>query len=215
MRRFPTTLIIALAALVFVIGGLRLFWNGEHQRYRAVNRVLQQQSKVLITETITHAKGPLEREEWTLANDNGTSTASYEAVNRAGTRVARFTYPIKGYDVTFAFQKLVLDGIWEVRSRPLLGNTNDIYTVTIAQTAGDRSGSHRFVFTDPHYLATTAGRQYSIHLDPHKPVPDLLTLQSTSSADPRYQQIVDDFQSFGPPGFRTTVAAARRTLLHS
>jgi hypothetical protein len=215
MRRFPTTLIIVLATLVFVAGGVRLFWNSEHQRYRAVQGVLRQQSKVHITETITHAKGPLAREEWTLSNDNGNSTASYEALNRAGTRVARFTYPIKGYDVTFAFQKLVLDGIWEVRSRPLLGNTNDVYTISIAQTAGDRSGSHRFNFADPHYLATTAGRQYAIHLDPKKPVPDLLTLQSTSTADPRYQQIVDDFQSFGPPGFRATVANARRTLLHS
>jgi hypothetical protein len=215
MRRFPTTLVIILAAIVFVVGAVRLFGHSEHQRYRSVDSVLKQQSKVLITETITHAKGPIAREVWTLSNINGTSTASYEAVNRAGTRVAKFTYPIKGYDVTFAFQQLVADGIWEVRSRPLLGNANDVYTVTIAQTAGDRSGSHTFTFADPHYLATTAGRQYTIHLDPKKPTPDLLTLQSTSSADDRYQKIVNDFQSFGPAGFRATVVQARQRLLRS
>jgi len=214
MRRFPTVLIV-VAAIVFVVGGLRLFWNSEHQRYRAVDTVLKQQSKVRISETIDHAKGPLAREEWTLTNLNGSSTAAYSALNRAGTRIARFTFPIRGYDVTFAFQKLVLDGIWELHSRPLRGNTNDIYTVSIAQTAGDRSGSHTFVFADPHYLAISAGREYSIHLDRNKPVPDLLTLNSTSTADDRYQKIADDFQSFGPPGFRSSVTAARAQAQHS
>jgi hypothetical protein len=214
MRRFPTILIV-VAAVVFVVGGLRLFWNSEHQRYRAVDTVLKQQSKVLINETIEHAKGPIAREEWTLSNINGSSAAAYNALNRAGTRIARFIYPIHGYDVTFAFQKLVLDGIWELHSRPMRGNTDNVYTVSIAQTAGDRSGSHTFVFTDPHYLATSAGREYDIHLDRGKPVPDLLTLQSASSADDRYQRIVDDFQSFGPPGFRSSVTSARAQALHS
>ena len=55
-------------------------------------------------------------------------------------------------------------------------------------------------------------RRTRIHFSP---TPDLLTLQSTSSADDRYQKIVNDFQSFGPAGFRETVAQARQRLLRS
>ena len=215
MRRFPTTFVIVLVALAGVIGGFVLFWPSERARYQAVDAVRNQRSEIRMAETIAHAKGPIARETWRLTNLDGVSTAEYEAVNRTGSRVARFSYPIKGYDVTFAFDLLVRDGIWELRTRPPRGNTDDEYTVSIAQTAGARSGKHTFAFTDPHYLATTAGRQYTIHLDKNKPVPDLLTLNSSSSADPRYQKVVDDFATFGPAGFRKTVAAAREKLLRS
>jgi hypothetical protein len=215
MRRFPTTLVIVVLAVIGAIAGWKIFFPSESQRYQAVNTVRQQRSELHFSEAITHDKGPIAREEWRLDNVEGKSTASYSAQNRAGTRIAKFTEPIQGYDVTFAFEKLVQDGVWELHTRPLKGKTDDVYTVTIAQTAGSRSGSHKFTFADPHYLATTAGRQYEIHLDKNKPVPDLLTLQSTSTADPRYQKIVDDFASFGPPRFKKTVAAAREKLLKS
>ncbi len=215
MRRFPTTLVIVVIAVAAIVGGWKIFWPSESQRYQAVQAVKNQRSELHFGEAITHAKGPIAREQWQLDNVNGNSTATYRAENRAGTRVAKFTEPIRGYDVTFAFEKLVQDGIWELQTRPLRGNTNDVYTVTVAQTAGDRSGKHKFTFADPHYLATTAGRQYEIHLDKNKPVPDLLTLNSTSTADPRYQKVVDDFASFGPPSFKKTVAAAREKLLKS
>jgi hypothetical protein len=215
MRRFPTSLVIVVIAIVAIIVGWKMFWNVESQRFQAVNAVRNRRSELHVNEAITHNKGPIAREEWRLDNDNGTSSASYTAENRAGTRIAKFTAPIQGYDVTFAFQKLVQDGLWELQTRPLRGNTSDVYAVSVAQVDGDRHGSHKFYFSDPHYLATTAGRQYEIHLDKHKPVPDLITLNSTSTADPRYQQIVDDFASFGPPGFKKTVAAAREKLLRS
>ena len=215
MRRFPTTLVVLVIAVLGLIGGFKLFWPIEHQRYQAVDSVRRQRSQIRFSETITHAKGPIAREEWRLANIDGNSTAYYEAENRAGTRVAKFTEAIAGYDVTYAFEALVRDGIWELQTRPLRGNTDDVYTISIAQAVGEKSGSHRFVFADPHYLATTAGRQYEIHLDKNKPVPDLVTLESTSTADARYQKVVDDFASFGPPGFRKTVAAARAKLLRS
>jgi len=44
-------------------------------------------------------------------------------------------------------------------------------------------------------------------------VPDLVNLQSTSTADPRYEKIVADFAAFGSARFRQTVAAARAKLL--
>ncbi len=215
MRRFPTTLVIVVLAIIGIVGGWRLFSGNETQRYQAVRQVRNQRSELHFGEAITHDKGPIAREEWRLDNVNGKSVASYTAQNRAGSRIAKFSEPIEGYDVTFTFEKLVQDGIWELHTRPLRGNTNDVYTISVAQVAGDRSGSHKFTFADPHYLATTAGRQYQIHLDKNKPVPDLLTLKSTSTADPRYQKMVDDFAAFGPPRFKKTVAAAREKLLKS
>lgn len=213
--RFPTTLIIVAVAIVGIVIGARIFWPTESARYQQVQAVRNQRSELHAGETVTHGKGPIAREEWRLDNVNGTSTATYTAENRAGTRIAKFTAPIQGYDVTFAFQELVVDGVWELQTRPLRGNTSDVYMVVVAQVDGDRKGQHKFVFSDPHYLATTAGRQYEIHLDRSKPVPNLITLNSTSSADPRYQKVVDDFASFGPPQFKATVAAAREKLLRS
>ncbi|MGD0053372.1 MAG: hypothetical protein ABSD03_16325 [Vulcanimicrobiaceae bacterium] len=213
MRRFPTAAVILVVAIVAAVVGWRVFGPAESQRYAAVKQVNAQRSAFHVSETIAHAKGPIAREEWRLDNTNGVATASYSAENRAGTRVAKFTAPIGGYDVTFAFEQLVRDGIWELTNRPYRGDTDNVYTISVAQQIGDRGGSRRFSFTDPHYLATAAGRQYAIHLSRDKPVPDLLTLRSTSTAEPRYQRIVDDFASFGPPGFRQTVAAARKKLL--
>ena len=215
MRRFPTTLLIVVLAIIGLIAGWRMFYSAESQRYQAVKTVRAQRSELHLVETVTHEKGPVASEEWRLDNVNGTSSAAYSAQNRAGTRVARFTEPITGYDVTFAFEKVVQDGIWELQTRPLRGNTADVYTIRVSQVAGDRSGTHKFSFADPHYLATTAGRQYEIHLDKNKPVPDLLTLKSTSTADDRYAKVVADFASFGPPRFKKTVAAAREKLLKS
>ena len=72
-----------------------------------------------------------------MTNLDGKSTVYYEAQNRSGSRVARFAYPINGYDVTFAFDELVRDGIWELQSKPLRGtNTDNVYVISIAQTAG-------------------------------------------------------------------------------
>jgi hypothetical protein len=149
-----------------------------------------------------------------MQNLNGVSSAAYAVTDRKGT-IARFNEPMSGYDVTFLFDKLVQDGIWDLHTRPPRGKQRDIHAVTIAQVADKASGQHHFEFTDPHYIATSAGREYHIHLDPNKPVPDLLTLESTSTADPRYQLIVNDFEQFGTPRFKATIVAAREKLLRS
>jgi hypothetical protein len=215
MRRFPTTLVVVVLIVVGLIAGWRLFWPAETQRYRAVATVRQQRSEIHLSQTIVHAKGPIAREVLRLDNVEGKSTASYAVSDRRG-YVARFSEPINGYDVTFAFDLLVRDGIWQLQKPEFFhGSTDDVYTVTIAQIAGSRQGEHRFTFADPHYLATAAGHQFTIHLDRSKPTPteaDLLRLNATSTADPRYQKVVDDFASFGPPRFKKTVAAAREKL---
>lgn len=218
MRRFPTTLVVVVVMVAGLIAGWRLFWPGETQRYQAVKTVRQQRSEIHLSEAIVHAKGPISREELHLDNVEGASTATYTVADRKG-YVAHFSQPIRGYDVTFAFDLLVRDGVWQLQKpQQFHGSTNEVYTVGISQVAGSRQGRHSFSFADPHYLATTAGRQYEIHLDRTKPVPseaDLLKLNSISTADPRYQKIVDDFTSFGPPRFKQTVAAARAKLLRS
>jgi hypothetical protein len=218
MRRFPTTLVIVVIMAVGLVAGWRLFWPTETQRYQAVKTVRQQRSEIHLAQTVTHAKGAIAREELRLDNVDGRSIATYSAADRKG-YVARFSEPIQGYDVTFAFDLLVRDGIWQLQKpQRFHGSTDDVYTVSIAQVAGARQGAHSFTFADPHYLATAAGHQFTIHLDRNKPTPteaDLLRLNGTSTADPRYQKIVDDFASFGPPRFKKTVAAAREKLLRT
>lgn len=214
MRRFPTTPLIIILVLIATIVGWRLFAHNEHERYVAVNRVRQSRSEVRIEYSVEHLNGRIAKEVWDLQNINGRSVASYAVTDRRG-NVARFDEPVVNYDVTFAFEKLVQDGIWELQSRPLRGKGGAIYRVHIAQVADVASGQHTFVFTDPHYLATSAGREYHIHLDRNKPVPDLLHLDSTSTDDNRYQKMVDDFNGFGSPRFKRTIADAREKVLKS
>jgi hypothetical protein len=214
MRRFPTTLVILAACVVAAVGGWLLFARSEHERFVAVDQVRQSRSAIRFSLSVDHERGAIAREEWRFANVDGHSTAAYSAVDRRGTR-ASFDEPVVGYDVTFLFDRLVADGIWELQTRPFRGADPDVHTVRIEQTTGTQSGSHSFAFSDARYLATTAGREYHIHLDRDKPVPDLLRLDSTSSADPRYQKVIDDFTGFGSPRFKRTVAEARRRLLRS
>jgi hypothetical protein len=81
----------------------------------------------------------------------------------------------------------------------------------VKQLADYQQGQRTVTFTDPKYWATKAVRQYSIDLS--KGVPkDLVHLQGTQLADPRYEQIVDDFRNFGPDEFRHNVAAAQARI---
>jgi hypothetical protein len=214
MQRFPTTFVILGVAAIAIVSGWFVFAGREHARFAAVDQVRRQRSEIRITYAIDHESGRLAHEEWRFANVDGRQTASYSAVDRNGTR-ATFDERESGYDVTFLFDKLVADGIWELQTRPFRGDRPDVHTVRIAQVTGAQSGAHTFAFSDPHYLATSAGREYHIRLDREKPVPDLLTLDSTSSADPRYQKIVNDVESYGSPRFRETIVKARQRLLRS
>jgi len=212
MQRFPTTWVILAITAIAAVSGWFLFAGQEHARFAAVDQVRRQHSEIRIWYTIAHERGKIAREEWAFANLDGRSTTTYTATDRNGDR-ATFDEHEPGYDVTFLFDKLVADGIWELQTRPFRGNDSDVHTVKIAQVTGAQSGSHTFEFTDAHYLATTAGREYHIRLDKDKPVPNLLTLDSTSSADPRYQKIVTDVQSFGSPRFHHAVDEARTKLV--
>lgn len=212
MRVTPVTLLIVAAAIVAVAGGWLLFAKSEHDRFVAVDRVRHSRSEFRISYTLEHTRGPIAQETWSVRNLDGASSAAYAATDRHGTK-ATFDEQVTDFSVTFLFDKLVQDGIWELTSRPYRGSNELLHVVEISQVADTASGSHRFLFSDAAYIATEAGREYHIHLDPHRPVPDLVNLQSTSTADPRYEKIVEDFAAFGSPRFKRTVAAARAKLL--
>ena len=212
MRRFPLIpTLVLLAAIVAAVGGWVLFSKAEHDRFVAVDKIRQQRSEVHLSYLLQHTDGPIASETWTFKNIDGRSTASYAAVDRHGTK-ASFDESIANYDVTFLFQKLVLDGIWDLESRPFRGKSDKLHVVEISQIADTKHGSHRFMFSDATYIANEAGREYHIHLDKNKPLPNLLDLQSVSTADPRYKKIADDFEQFGSATFKRTMKAARDKL---
>jgi hypothetical protein len=211
MRRFPITTLIIILAVICAVGGWLLFAQKEHDRFVAVQKVLASRSEFHLSYIVDHTSGPYAREEWTMKNIDGRSSATYAVTDRHGTK-ATFNDYQPGYDVTFLFQKLVQDGIWDLETRPFLGSSQTLHVVAVSQVADKASGSHRFQFSDADYIATEAGREYHIHLDPHKPVPDILNLQSTATADDRYRKIAADFEQFGSPAFKRTMAAARAKL---
>lgn len=214
MRRFPTTTVILTATALVAVAVWRLLAGQEHDRFVAVDKVRQSRTEIRFSYAVDHETGRIAREEWHFANLDGRSSASYAAVDRAGNR-ASFDERIDGYAVTFLFEELVGDGIWDLQTRPLRGTDPDVHTVHVEQVAGAQAGSHTFRFSDPHYLATTAGREYRIRLDRSKPVPDILKLDSTSAADTRYLKIVDAVEGFGPGRFKRTLVQAREKLLKS
>lgn len=205
---------LAIVALTIVaaIGAWWIYWPIESLRYAATRAVTKTSSQIRLVYTVAHQRGPIGREKLTFTNDNGKAEVAYEGTNHDGTLIARFSEPVDGYEVANLFGETVRDGVWELGSMPPRGDTTTTYTISVFQLTDNKSGTHTFSFTDPHYWATTAGRQYHIQLSKSKPVPDLLKLDSTSLADPRFQKVVDDFSGFNAPGFRATLAKARAKL---
>jgi hypothetical protein len=203
---------VFLAGLLAVVIGVWFFTVQESGRYAATSRVLAAPSEIRLRFEIHRRDGPVAQEEYRMDDLNGLSTSEYRALNRKGLTIKVEALPRETTDVAFLFDKLVRDGIWELRSRPPRGDTATSYDVEIYQLTDGKHGSHAFTFTDPHYWATTGGHQYTIHLDRNKPVPDILNLSSTVVVEPRYQKIVDDFEAYGSEAFRAKVTAAQAKL---
>ncbi|HEY0798097.1 MAG TPA: hypothetical protein VGD50_03050 [Candidatus Baltobacteraceae bacterium] len=210
-RSFIPTLILVVL-IGGAISGWFLFSRGEIDRYRGAQAVLRAPSDIRLGLSVQTSKGRIGQEEYRMEDFNGVSTAVYRAVGRDGRVIRVESRPHETYDVSFLFEKAVQDGIWELRSKPPRGDISTEYTITVYQLNDYQHGSHTFTFTDPHYWATTGGRQYHIRLDRNKPVPDLLQLQSTVLMEPRYQALLDDFRTFGSSAFRSTVAGAQARL---
>jgi hypothetical protein len=211
-RRGIVAALIAVGAAVAIAGTLwQLFSRDQEQRIRQVQNVGRSPSYVAVSLTLDRSRGPVARETYAMVDDNGHSVASYAVTDRAGT-TARFHETVQGYGVSFLFDRLVADGIWGLTTRPPRGDTSVRYTVSVKQSVQGQEGERTATFTDPHYWATTAGRQFRIHLEKDKPAPDLLTLKSTSIADPHYALVVADFRDFGSPAFKATIRRARSRL---
>lgn len=212
MRRNPVPPLVFLAGVLAVALGAWFFATYEAGRYAATSRVAASPSEIRMSLTINRKAGPIASEEYRMDDQSGLSTSQYRAINRKGLTIRVDVLPREATDVPFLFDKLVSDGIWELRTKPPRGDTATSYTVDIYQLTNGKHGSHEFSFTDPHYWATTGGHQYTIHLDRNKPVPNLLQMSSTVLVEPRYEKIVDAFLDYGSEAFRSKVAAAQSKL---
>ncbi|HKU66292.1 MAG TPA: hypothetical protein VJP85_00805 [Candidatus Baltobacteraceae bacterium] len=202
------TAIFVFAVVFIVLGTIFIPWP-DFQHKPEVSRVRQSASVLDLGLTIKYDKPPIYLEEYSMHNDNGISSAQYKVQGYSGKVVSITLPPDKTYAVTFFFQEVVQDGIWQLMNKPLAGDTSAHYTLHIHQVADKEQGSRTVTFTDPKYWALEAGRQYHIQLSPNSPTPDLTKLQSTSLADPRYQKIVQAFRNFGSDSFRAKVHQAQ------
>lgn len=214
MRRNAVPLLIfAVVAAGLVVAAL-VYSNAVAPRIARNHDVLTSASDVRIGMSVRYAKGALAEERWTMRDRDGLSTSSYRAVGRNGVQVTIDERPREVLDastnVAYLFGKVVQDGIWDLASKPPRGDTNATYRIDVYQLITGQHGSRSFAFTDPHYWATTGGHQFTIHLDKNKPVPDLLHLSSTTLVEPRYEQLVQDFRTFGPQSFRDRIASEKK-----
>jgi hypothetical protein len=202
------TAIFIFAVVFIVLGTIFIPWP-DFQHKREVTNVAQGASVLDLSLMMKYEKPPIYLEQYTMHNDNGVSTASYKIQGFSGKVVTITLPPEKTYTVTFFFEEVVQDGIWQLVNKPDIGDTSVHYTLYIHQVAGNRSGSRTITFTDPHFWAVQAGREYHIELSPNSPTPDLTKLQSSALADPRYEKIVRAFREFGTPAFKQKIAQAQ------
>lgn len=211
--RIPIGLIIAVFLVVAIALSLRFAPPINWSTFRSAGQVQSAPSDIYARLDIAYDHPPIQSERYEMDDRNGTSSFSYTIVRYAGPRALVHETikvpPEATYEVSFFFGQLVSDGVWDIVSQQPRGNTSVHYTVTVRQTEDYRSGSHVVTFTDPHYWAVTAGREFHIHLSRTGPLPNILTLQGNGIRDPRYLKIVDDFLQFGPPAFRAAIAHAR------
>ncbi len=216
MRRNPIPVLIFVLAIVGLFAAYAFFNHSIVPRYVGARNVLARRSEIRESLRIRYDRGPLVEEDWTMSDIEGTSASEYRVVGRNGTTISIRERPRPtldaGANVAFFFGRTVQDGIWELTNRPPRGDTSAHYTVHVYQLTGDEHGSRDYTFTDPHYWATTGGHQFHITLSKNKPVPDLLQMTSTVLVEPRYAELVDDFEAFGPDSFRAKVAQARSRL---
>lgn len=212
MRRDTFTTGLFIFIVVFLIAGTLLIKWPDFQNKQRVANVANSRSVLELSLTIAYDTPPIFQERYTMRNDNGISSVQYRIQGYSGKVVTITLPPAQTTAVTFFFEEVVQDGIWQLVNEPPRGNTAVHYTLYIHQVADNRQGSRTIVFTDPHYWAVTAGRQYQIHLTPNSPTPDLLKLRSTAIADPRYEKIVEAFRRFGPSSFRRKIAQAQKLV---
>lgn len=208
------TAIFVFAVVFIVLGTIFIPWP-DFQHKPEVSRIRQSVSVLDLSLAIKYDKPPIYLEQYSFRNDNGVSTAQYKIQGYNGKVVTITLPPDKTYAVTFLFQEVVQDGIWQLMNKPAAGDTSALYTLHIHQVADKEQGSRTVLFTDPKYWALQAGRQYEIQLSPNSPTPDLTKLKSTTLADPRYLKIVQAIRSFGSESFQKKVRQAQALVRSS
>jgi hypothetical protein len=211
MRRFPIEIFIVVLAVVMLALGWRIYGTGEMGRFAPAIHAQKAPSQLYARLMIHYPKPPIDQEEYRMSDVEGVSRFEYQIRGYNGHEITVTAPAARVYDVSFFFGRLDQDGIWQLVNRPPRPNAAALYTVYVKQLADYQQGQRTVTFTDPKYWATKAVRQYSIDLS--KGIPkDLVHLQGTQLADPRYQQIIDDFRNFGPDEFRHNVAAAQARI---
>ena len=211
MRRFPVGWAILVLSIIAVILAFRVHWSDELTRLTKVQNTTKAPSRIYARMLVRYDKGPIYEEEYRMQDIEGVSTFDYRIRGYNGRQITITAPPTERYDVSFFFGSLDIDGVWQLVDQPPRGQTSPEYTVYVKQLVDFKHGERTITFTDPHYWATTAGRQYQIDLSKQNPN-DLLKLNSTELANPHYSAVVRDFREFGPPEFRAKIAAAQATI---
>ncbi len=211
MRRFPIGILIVVLAVIFLIVGWRIYGAGEMGRFGPAIHAQKAPSELYARLLIQYAKPPIYQEEYRTADIEGVSSFQYTIHGYDGREITVKAPEARVYDVSFFFGRLDQDGVWQLVNRPARPGANAHYTVFVKQLADYQQGQRTVTFTDPQYWAVKTGRYITIDLS--KGVPsDLLHVNSTQVADPRYVQIVKDFRDFGPDEFRHNVAVAQQRI---
>jgi hypothetical protein len=213
MRRFPIGWFILALTVVAGVWGYFFYTAGELRRLDVNSHIAHSPSQIYARLLIQYDKPPLFEEEYRMQDIEGVSSFTYRVRGYNGRQVTVTAPAAAVYDVSFFFQRLVQIGVWQITNKDPRPDADAHYTIYVKQLADYKQGDRTITFTNPHYWATTAGRQYHIDLsktdtkdlkDPNS----LLKLSSTSLADPRFEEIVNGFRAFGPDEFRTNVAKA-------
>jgi hypothetical protein len=208
MRRFPIGILIVVISIVMLALGWRIYGTGEMGRFGPAIHAQKAPSELYARLLIRYTKPPIYEEEYRMSDVEGVSTFRYRVRGYNGREISVTAPAARVYDVSFFFGRLGQDGIWQLVNKPALPDANAHYTVYVKQLADYQQGERTVTFTDPEYWATKAGRQFEIDLS--KGIPkNLLRIQSSQTADPRYAQIVADFRNFGPEEFRHNVQLAQ------
>ena len=211
MRRFPIGIFIIVVSAVMLYLGWRIYGPGEMGRFAPAIHAQHAPSELYARMTIRYPNPPIYQEAYNMSDVEGVSRFEYEIRGYDGHVITVRAPAARVYDVSFFFGKLGQDGIWQLVDKPPLPEPDAFYTVYVKQLADYKQGERTVTFTNPQYWATKAGRQFNIDLS--KGVPkDLLRLESSQVADPRFEEIVKDFRDFGPDEFRHNVAVAQAKI---
>jgi hypothetical protein len=204
--------IVIGSLLILSVLGYILFLHPFFAEQRAVDKVLTARSTWTVTMQQYLRNGPLSNQTYRVNNDDGKIGMFYSATNHDGTVTKQFDVPLTGPQATFLFEALRAAGIWELPDKAVRPHWHDEYVVYVGQTLGDQGGHRAFGFSDPVFWAMTKGLEIPINMkDPKLPI----GLTSRPLREPRYLQIVELFESFGPPSVQQAEEKIRAELIET